>query len=226
MSGQAGGGQGGRTEVIGVVVGLFQENTFLVREPAGTHAVVIDPGDEPEKIVRTLTSNGWEPLAILNTHGHLDHIGAVQELKERYGIPFLLHEADEPLLRATPDHARFFGVPVPRVPEVDRYLNDGDLLRFGRLEFRVHHTPGHTPGGVSFHIDERLFAGDTLFFDSIGRTDLPGGDHDTLLRSIRERLLSFPDETVVHSGHGPDTTIGRERKSNPYLGTDASADSQ
>jgi glyoxylase-like metal-dependent hydrolase (beta-lactamase superfamily II) len=211
-------------EVVGVVVGLFQENTFLVREAGGAGAILVDPGDEAARIARMVAANGWEPQAIVNTHAHLDHVGAVQDLKERYGIPFFLHEADAELLAAVPDHARFFGVPVPRVPTVDRYLQEGETLRFGKLAVHVIHTPGHTPGGVSLHVGGRLFAGDTLFFDSIGRTDLPGGDHETLLRSIRERLLALPDETIVHSGHGPDTTIGRERRSNPYLGQRPAAD--
>jgi glyoxylase-like metal-dependent hydrolase (beta-lactamase superfamily II) len=205
-------------EVQGIVVGLFQENTFLLREAGGPLSIVIDPGDEAAKIARVIAANGWRPEAIVNTHGHLDHIGAVQDLKDRYGIPFLLHESDVELLASAADHARFFGVPVPRVPAVDRYLRDGETLRFGALEIRVLHTPGHTPGGVSLLVGMRVFAGDTLFHGSIGRTDLPGGDLETLLHSIRDRLLVLPDETIVHSGHGPDTTIGRERSSNPYLG--------
>jgi len=208
---------GERIEVARIVVGPFQENCFLVREAGGSGCVVVDPGDEADRIAERIDERGWKPVAIVNTHAHLDHIGGIQELKEKYGIPLLLHEADEPLLRSAPEHARFFGVAEPTVPAVDRRLSDGDVLDFGGIRLEVLHTPGHSPGSVSLVAGGRVFVGDTLFEGSIGRTDLPGGSHGTLLRSIRRRLFALPDEAIVHCGHGPDTTIGRERRSNPFL---------
>jgi glyoxylase-like metal-dependent hydrolase (beta-lactamase superfamily II) len=204
-------------DVTPVVVGPFQENTFFLRLRGSAKTVVIDPGDEGEELAGRLEAQSLRPVAIVNTHGHLDHIGAVQFLKERYGVPFYLHPGDRPLLEAAPDHARFFGVDVPPIPEVDHFLADGGALRLGGLELEVIHTPGHTPGGVSFAVSGHIFAGDTLFRGAIGRTDLSGGDYETLIRSIRERLLPLPDETIVHCGHGPDTTIGEERRTNPFI---------
>jgi glyoxylase-like metal-dependent hydrolase (beta-lactamase superfamily II) len=208
---------GNRIEVARIVVGPFQENCFLLRAAGGPECVVIDPGDEADRIADRIDASGWKPVAIVNTHAHLDHIGGIQELKEKYGIPLFLHAADEPLLGSAHTHARFFGVAEPSVPAVDRRLADGDVLDFGGIRLEVLHTPGHSPGSVSLVAGGRVFVGDTLFEGSIGRTDLPGGSHETLLRSIRGRLFALPDEVIAHCGHGPDTTIGRERRSNPFL---------
>ncbi|MFH1681785.1 MAG: MBL fold metallo-hydrolase [Candidatus Eisenbacteria bacterium] len=204
-------------EVVRIVVGPFQVNCFLLGARGLPERVLVDPGDEPDRIATRIDSDGWKPVAIVNTHAHLDHIGGIHDLKERYGIPLLLHPADEPILRTAPEHARLLGVSEPSVPAVDRPLRDRETLDLAGLRLEVLHTPGHTPGGVSLALEGRVFAGDTLFQGSIGRTDLPGGSCETLLRSIRDRLLTLPDETIVHSGHGPDTTIGRERRSNPFL---------
>ena len=203
--------------MFGVAVGVFQENTFFLRAPGRPETVIVDPGAEAEKLIGTVRSHRWEPVAIVNTHAHLDHVGAVQELKEAFEIPFLLHPEDLDILRSAPETAEWFGVPAPAVPEVDRPLGDRERLDLGGMAIQVLHTPGHTPGGASLVAGDRVFVGDTLFHGSIGRTDLPGGDYDLLIRSIRERLLALPDETIVHSGHGPDTTIGRERRANPFL---------
>jgi len=206
-----------KIHVTTTVVGPFQENTFFLRLSDRPETVIIDPGAEGEKLAALLDGHELRPVAILNTHGHLDHIGAVSFLQSRYRIPFHLHAEDEAIAQGAPEHARFFGVEVPDVPEVDQTLSDGATLRLGGLEIEIAHTPGHTPGGVSFLVDGHVFAGDTLFQGSIGRTDLPGGDHAALIRSIQERLLPLPDKTIVHPGHGPDTTIGEERRANPFL---------
>jgi glyoxylase-like metal-dependent hydrolase (beta-lactamase superfamily II) len=211
---------GFRTAVDMVTVGPFQENTFFLRAADAPETIVIDPGDEPERLISIVETHRWKPVAIVNTHAHLDHIGAVSELKNHFKLPFYLHPDDLNTLRDAPEHARMFGVRVPLVPEVDHALEGGQTLDLAGLQIRVLYTPGHTPGGVSFVVDGRVFAGDALFYGSIGRTDLPGGDYDTLMRSLREQLLPLPDETIVHCGHGPDTTIGRERRQNPFLSGD------
>ncbi|MFH1279907.1 MAG: MBL fold metallo-hydrolase [Candidatus Eisenbacteria bacterium] len=200
-------------DVFGLVVGLFQENTFFLRRRDAAETVIIDPGDEGERTSGLIRSHGWKPVAVVNTHAHLDHMGAVARLKSEFGIPFYLHPDDEPLLRAAPEHAAAFGMPAPEVPVVDRPLGHRRTLDLAGLAIQVI----HTPGGVSLAVPGRVFAGDTLFLGSIGRTDLPGGDYGTLIDSIRDRLMALPDETIVHCGHGPDTTIGRERKTNPFL---------
>lgn len=205
------------TRVDTQTVGPFQENTFFLRRDDSQETVIIDPGDEHERLIAWLDGDTLKPVAIVNTHAHLDHIGAVAPLIAKYGVPFYLHPADLPILREAPEHARMFGVRVPLVPTVDVDLAHGDVLRLAGLSITVLHTPGHTPGGVSLQVDGRLFAGDTLFSGSVGRTDLPGGDRDALLASLSHRIMVLDDETVVHSGHGPDTTIGTERRSNPFL---------
>jgi hydroxyacylglutathione hydrolase len=205
------------THVDTETVGPFQENTFLLRPGDAPHTLIIDPGDEPERLIARIQGDQLVPVAILNTHAHLDHIGAVVPLIRMYDLPFYLHPADLPILKDAPEHARMFGVRVPEVPAVDFELADGDVLELAGLRITVLHTPGHTPGGVSFAVDGRLFAGDALFKGSVGRTDLPGGDWETLRDSLLNRIMTLDDETVVHSGHGPDTTVGHERRTNPFL---------
>jgi glyoxylase-like metal-dependent hydrolase (beta-lactamase superfamily II) len=205
------------TAVDMVTVGPFQENTFFLRPVSSPDTVIIDPGDEADRLISIIASHGWKPVAIVNTHAHLDHIGAVDELRHHFNVPFYLHPGDVPTLKEAPEHACMFGVRAPVVPTVDHELAHGQYLDLAGLRIQVLHTPGHTPGGVSFAVDGRVFAGDALFYGSIGRTDLPGGDYEMLMRSLKERLLTLPDDTIVHSGHGPDTTIGRERRHNPFL---------
>jgi len=178
---------------------------------------VIDPGDEARRIIESLDDWGVEPAAILLTHAHLDHIAAVSELVDRYACPVYLHPADRDLYRAAPGQAAMFGLRVAAQPVPDRELSDGQRLRFGPIEFEVRHAPGHSPGGVVFAGHSVAFVGDCVFLGSIGRTDLPGGDTAALLRSIREAILSLPGDTVLHSGHGPATTVAREARSNPFL---------
>jgi len=206
-------------EVLCETVGVFSENSYFLVDQATLEAVAIDPGDEPELLLSIIEERGLKLKLILNTHAHIDHVGAVQALKDATGAPFYLHPAERPLLEALPGQAALFGLMPPPVPQLDGELAEGQIYRFGGgpVEIKVHDTPGHSPGGVTFEVGAMLFSGDALFQDSIGRTDLPGGDHATLLDSIHRKLLVFPDETIVYPGHGPATTIGRERRWNPFL---------
>lgn len=202
-----------------IVNGPFQENCFLVWDEQAKQGIFIDPGDEPARIARSATFLEIEILGIYNTHGHLDHAGGVAALKQQLAIPFAIHPADAFLLENMPGQARMFGLPPMDVPEIDRELAPGDVIRVGGSEATVLHTPGHTPGGVSFLFekDEMVFVGDTLFAGSIGRTDLPGGSFKQLMSSIRTQLMSLDDGFDVLCGHGPPTTIGTERRYNPFV---------
>ena len=204
-------------DIISLIVGFFQENAYLVRARGGDEGLIVDPGDEADRILEAVRRTGLRPTAIVSTHGHLDHVGAAAELQEALGLPFWLHADDEFYLASLAEQALAFGLPPVRAPRVDRYLEDGGELAVGAETVRVIHLPGHTPGGVGLYDGEALIAGDTLFAGSVGRTDLPGGDWDVLRRTLRERLLALPDATRVYPGHGPPTTIGAERGSNPFL---------
>jgi glyoxylase-like metal-dependent hydrolase (beta-lactamase superfamily II) len=181
--------------------------------------VVIDPGDEPERILEQVRSMDLEISEILGTHGHVDHAGAVAPLKRLLGVPFAIHPSEQPLLERLPHQAAVFGLPDRETPTIDRELAHGDTVQVGSIEGRVILTPGHSPGGCCFYFAQQkvIFVGDTLFAGSIGRTDLPGGSMSTLLSAIREHLFDLDDDVVVHCGHGPSTTIGVERRSNPFL---------
>lgn len=202
-----------------IVNGPFQENCFLVWDEQAKQGIFIDPGDEPSRIARSATFLEIEILGIFNTHGHLDHAGGVAELKKQLEIPFAIHPADAFLLENMPGQARMFGLPPMEVPEIDRELTPGEAIQVGGSEATVLHTPGHTPGGVSFLFeqDKLVFVGDTLFAGSIGRTDLPGGSFKQLMESIKTELMGLDDEFDVLCGHGPPTTIGTERKYNPFV---------
>jgi hydroxyacylglutathione hydrolase len=200
----------------------FHENAYLVSCPDTGEAVVVDPGDGADVLVEAVRQSGVAPRAILLTHAHLDHISGVDVVKALYDVPVYLHPADRFLYDAVVEQGRFFGLEVRRQPPVDADLGAGLTLPVGRLTLRVHETPGHSPGGVVFEVGLtdggiRLLAGDTLFAGSIGRTDLPGGDYSTLVTSIRTVLLDFADDVPVFPGHGEATTIGRERRENPFL---------
>lgn len=209
--------------VARATVGPFQENSYVVGDPDTGDAALVDPGDEPEALAELVTSRGLTPRFVVNTHAHLDHVGAVAALKARYGIPFLLHPGDRMWLENLDMQARMFGLETPETPGVDRWLADGEELALGNRRFRVIHTPGHTPGGTClfFEADRVLFTGDTLFAGSVGRTDFPGGSWDDLEAAIRTRLFPLGDEVVFHSGHGPSSTLGEERRSNPFVGEGA-----
>lgn len=201
----------------------FFKNGFVVACEDTRDAILIDPGDDVQEMLATVARERVQVKMILLTHAHIDHITGVGAAKAALGVPVWLHEDDLFLYDAAPKHGLLFGLTVQPQPRPDAFYAPGQRLTFGNLVVEVSHTPGHCPGGVCLAIgrqgqsDRELFVGDTLFAGSIGRTDLPGGDYDTLIASIRNVLLSYPDATIVHSGHGPDTTIGHERRTNPFL---------
>jgi glyoxylase-like metal-dependent hydrolase (beta-lactamase superfamily II) len=201
----------------------FEKNGYVLACETTGEAVVIDPGDEVHALLEIVARRAFAVQSILLTHAHIDHVTGVGHAKKALDVPVYLHRDDQFLYDAAPQQARFFGVPCGELPAIDRYYGPDTRLSFGEYEVSVHHTPGHCPGGVCLAVGrqgmkkEDLFVGDTLFAGSIGRTDLPGGDHATLLRSITQVLFSFGDEARVYSGHGPATTIGAERRTNPFL---------
>jgi len=200
-----------------MVVGRLQTNCYILQSDAT--AIIIDPGDEPERIVRFLNDMKVKPSQIIATHTHFDHVLGVDSLRTMLSIPFLIHRDDLAMLESMQSRVRqLMGFEVPPPPKVDGYLKDGESLKLGDETIRVLHTPGHSPGSISLSGDGYVLTGDALFSQSIGRTDLPGGDLDTLIRSIRERLFKLDDETIVYPGHGPETTIGDEKLANPFVG--------
>jgi glyoxylase-like metal-dependent hydrolase (beta-lactamase superfamily II) len=200
-----------------IVNGPFQENCFLVWNDDTKKGIFIDPGDEPEKLMRSASFLNIEIEGIYNTHAHIDHAGAVATIKTKLGVPFALHPEDKPLLERMPQQAQMFGLPPMEVPAVDHELHHGEKLAILGTEVTVLHTPGHSPGGVCFQFDDFVFVGDTLFSGSIGRTDLPGGSYEQILDSIRTHLFVLDENLKVLTGHGPATTIAMEQKFNPFL---------
>jgi glyoxylase-like metal-dependent hydrolase (beta-lactamase superfamily II) len=207
-------------EVRGVVVGLFQENCWIVGSRRRGEAVVIDPGDEPDEILALARDMGVKITRVLASHAHLDHIMAARAIVENTRAPFLLHQSDVAIAEYMPQAARqWLGREVPPAPPPDAFPVDGQDIEVAGVSLRVMHTPGHTPGSVSLYAAEAhlLFSGDTLFRESIGRTDLPGGDTETILQSIREKLYRLPDDTRVLPGHMQETSIAHEREHNPFV---------
>lgn len=203
-------------------VGPLGCNCAVIADPEAAEAIVLDPGDEPDRIVSALSRNGLRAVALVHTHAHFDHVGVSARVRRETGAPILLHEADLPLYGILEDQARLFGLPVERPGAVDRYLSDGDRIACGAGFLEVLHTPGHTPGSVCFRLGgERphLFSGDTLFRRSIGRTDLWGGSMPEILSSITKRLLTLPGDLAVLPGHGEATTIAEEARLNPFVGS-------
>lgn len=204
--------------VKGIVVGVFQENCWVIGSRRTREGIVIDPGDEPERILAVARDLGVNVKLIVNTHAHLDHILAVPAVQRATGARFLLHPGDTAIARAAAQSAaRWLGRAPEPVPDADAPLADGDTVEVEGLSLRVIHTPGHTPGSVCFYTEGMLFSGDTLFYGSIGRTDLPGGDYHQIMSSIIQRLLVLPDDTVVLPGHMMETRIGHERHTNPFI---------
>ena len=211
-------GQGVNNMVlIRLVVGPLQVNCFILADEKTLEAVVIDPGDDAEDILKVIKDKGLKVKYIVDTHAHFDHVGANEALKDATGAQLLLHEADAAVLATVSHQSRSFGMDPVSSPPADRYVKHGDIITAGEVALKVLHTPGHTPGGISLLEQGMVFTGDALFAGSIGRTDFPGGDLMTLLRSIKTNLMTLPDDTKVFSGHGPASTIGDERRDNPFL---------
>jgi hydroxyacylglutathione hydrolase len=198
-------------------VGPIMANCFILGCEATKEAVVVDPGDDADRILMELAKSDLKVKYLINTHGHFDHVGANKRMKEVTGAEVGIHPDDEPMLGELSQSALMFGMSVENSPPADFLLNDGDDITFGEITLKVIHTPGHSKGGVCLYTKGHLFAGDTLFANSIGRTDLPGGDYDTLISSIKEKLLCLDEETIVYTGHGPETSIANEKRMNPFL---------
>lgn len=200
-------------------VGMLQCNCSVIGDEQTREAIVVDPGDEIERIVAVLAEHQLKVKAIVITHAHIDHIAGAKKLKALTQAPVYLNPDDDELAAALDVQARWLGVPTPERVEVDTPAEDGVSLQLNARELQILHTPGHTQGSLCLYIpaERKLLAGDTLFRDSVGRTDLPGGNTRKLMSSIKTRLLVLPDETIVVPGHGPNTTIGRERERNPFL---------
>lgn len=208
-------------------VGWLQCNCSILGDSTTREALVLDPGDEVEKIVEILERHKLHVKAIVSTHAHIDHVGGLKKLHDLTGAPVMMHGEDLPLYQAMDMQAAWIGMKPPELTDVDHLLKEGDAVRWGAFEAQVMHTPGHTPGSVSLYMPKdggkimlptgRLLAGDTLFAGSIGRTDLWGGSFEEIMRSIHGKVLTLPEDTVVYPGHGEMTTIGRERRSNPFL---------
>ena len=201
-----------------LVVPPFESNCWILGCNETKAAVVIDPGDEAG-IRQTLKAHGLMVKYLIHTHGHLDHVSATAASQQETGAPVLIHEADQILLDNLTLQGAMFGLTAPAPPTIDKYISEDDTIDWGQYTLSVIETPGHSPGGICFNLEEEkiLFVGDTLFRDSIGRTDLWGGDYEQLLDAIREKLWTFDDDTIVCPGHGPRTTIGREKRENPFL---------
>jgi hydroxyacylglutathione hydrolase len=202
-----------------LTVGPFQENCYIIGDEASGVGALLDPGDEAARIAMAVEGTGLEIGSIIVTHTHIDHVGAVVALVDEYTCPVLMHAEAEPMLEQLPTQAMMMGLRFGKVPTVDRYVEDEEILEVGDLRLRSLYTPGHAPGHLAFYLEDEglVLSGDALFAGSVGRVDLPGGSMEVLMRSIEERLLTLPDQTVVCSGHGPRTTIGNERASNPFL---------
>lgn len=201
-----------------LVVGPLMANCFIFGCKKTREAVVIDPGGDADKILLSLADSELEVKYIINTHGHFDHVCGNGKMKDATGADILIHPLDAPMLGMLSSNAAVFGISVENSPPCDQTIEEGETISFGNISLKVIHTPGHTPGGISLYTDGIVFVGDTLFAGSIGRTDFPGGDYDTLISSIKTKLFDMEDDMRVLSGHGPETSIGSEKRFNPFVG--------
>lgn|SRR5690606_15165527 len=205
------------------VFNAFQENTYVLYDDT-KQCVIIDPGcyaaAEQQQLANFIESNELTPVKLLNTHCHIDHILGNNFVSKKFNIGLEIHEADLPTLLATTEYGHLYGFTVDPSPQPTRFIQNNETITFGNTDLEVRFTPGHAPGHVVFiHHNERfVINGDVLFYNSIGRTDLPGGDHNTLIKSIHQELFTLPDDYIVYTGHGPSTTIGEEKKNNPFVG--------
>lgn len=209
-----------------MALGPIQANCFILGCEETRQSVVIDPGDETDRILKSLAGDRLSVVHIINTHGHFDHVSANKRLKAVTGAGILIHRADAPMLSQLSATAAAWGMAAEDSPKADRLLEDGDVITFGNHALTVLHTPGHTPGGISLYVEypqaetvkKAVFVGDTLFAGSIGRTDFPGGSYDTLINSIRSKLFTLDDGVTVYPGHMGNTSIGVEKRTNPFCG--------
>lgn len=200
-----------------VIVGALETNCYLVYCLETLECVIIDPGAEANKISQLIIRERLEPIAVLNTHGHVDHVGANIDIKEKFKVPLYIHSADGPMLGKVQQSELGFIFGAKDSPPADNFLKEGDKVNIGKSFLQVVHTPGHSSGSVSFIGDGFILSGDTLFFGGVGRTDFPGGSWEELENSIRNKILTLPDETIILPGHGPSTTVAQEKSSNPFI---------
>jgi glyoxylase-like metal-dependent hydrolase (beta-lactamase superfamily II) len=200
-----------------LVVGPIQANCYILGCERTKEAAVIDPGGDVDKILMTLTKDKLHCVYIINTHGHFDHTGDNKRLKEVTGAKLVIHRADAPMILDQGSSGGMWGMKVEDSPPPDFYVEERNVITFGDISLQVLHTPGHSPGGISLVSDKMVFVGDSLFAGSIGRTDLPGGDYEELIRNVKEKIFPLGDDIVIYPGHGPKTTVGREKRSNPFF---------
>ena len=203
--------------VESLTVGPLQVNCYIVADSSTGRGIIIDPGGDASRIIARVRELGVTPERIVNTHCHFDHLLAVDALKREFGIPFWVHSASPPLLERSTIIAEQFGYPLEQAPQADYLYEAGENVAVAGLELIVEHTPGHSPDGATFRGEGLCFSGDLLFAGSVGRWDLPGADFQTLMRSLQRVYLDLPDETIIYPGHGPATTMGRERRLNPFI---------
>jgi len=200
-----------------ITVGPLQENCYIVDDEETKQAIVIDPGDEPDRILEVIKDSNFQVSAVILTHAHFDHVGAAGDIKRATGAKVLINADDMELYKGVRDQAAFWGYEVDDLPEPDGFITEGDEVRAGNLKFRVIQTPGHSPGGICLYGEGVVFTGDTVFQGSVGRTDFHGGDLSRLKESFR-RVISLPGDTVILSGHGGETTVEREKRENFFMG--------
>ncbi len=202
-----------------IVVGPLAVNCFILGDASAGVGIIVDPGGDAEKIVAAVKKLGLAISYVINTHGHFDHVGGNRQVVAATGAQLLIHRDDTPFLSRAADVATMYGLTTENSPPADRFLEDGMVIGFGGCELKVLHTPGHTPGGCCLSLQEegKVITGDTLFAEGVGRTDFPGSSHQALMTAIRTKLMVLPDSTTAYPGHGPATTIGHEKRNNPYI---------